>query len=565
MNKQKKASGFLVLGLGLALLAGLLVGPLVGCQGVKSVESMTPGSYTATSHGFYGDFDVTVAVSATEITGITVGEYRETEALGGKAIKLLTQNILDAQTAGVDGISGATITSAAFRAAVRDALGQAGASQALTASVAKKAVTDETLSTDVLVIGAGAAGFSAAIEAAKAGASVTIIEKQDIIGGSTITSAGIVYAALDPSDYDRMTDYYMARAEGKARREMLQFYAEHSLDTIAFLEDAGVKWAFTAPAGTAPEPRARFSAHENGPMMIGSALINPLEAKAKSLGVTILTGIRAAELIQDSTGAIVGAKGNSKTVNYTFNAKAVVLATGGFDASEELKAQYSPIAVGDIPLSAKSNTGDGLKMGIAVGAATEFNGGIIGFEFVDITLPDSGNSGPAMGAPLFVKGDGSFVAPGGDYPINYTALKNAGGRTFFGIYDAAGEATAQTVINQGFGFSGASIPELAAAAGLDAGNLANAIAQVPALAAAPYYAVVVKPTSIGSMGGLKTNTASEVLKQGAETPIPGLYAAGEVANGGFYFVEYPASGSSNSLSFTFGREAGKNAAAYISR
>jgi fumarate reductase flavoprotein subunit len=62
------------------------------------------------------------------------------------------------------------------------------------------------------------------------------------------------------------------------------------------------------------------------------------------------------------------------------------------------------------------------------------------------------------------------------------------------------------------------------------------------------------------MGGLKTNTAAEVLKEGANQPIPGLYAAGEVANGAFYYQEYPASGSSNSLSITFGRTAGKNAA-----
>ena len=62
------------------------------------------------------------------------------------------------------------------------------------------------------------------------------------------------------------------------------------------------------------------------------------------------------------------------------------------------------------------------------------------------------------------------------------------------------------------------------------------------------------------MGGLKVNTNSEVLKDGA--PIPGLYAAGETANGDFYYREYPASGSSNCISITFGLQAGRQAAGY---
>ncbi|GHU98385.1 flavocytochrome c [Spirochaetia bacterium] len=564
MNVRKIVSVLLVLALGFAVLAG--------CQTAGGKRTITAGTYTAVSHGFYGDFDVTVTVSDTAITAITTGPYKETEALGGKAIKLLTENIIAANTAGVDGISGATITSAAFRAAVRDALTQAGASSAFTAPPTKAAVANQTLTTDVLVIGAGAAGFSAAITAAQGGAKVTIIEKQDIVGGSTVTSAGIVYAALDPSDYTKMADYYMARAEGNANRELLQYFAEHSLETIQFLEDAGVKWLFSAPAGTAPEPRARFSTHENGPAMIGSSLINPLEAKALSLGVTILTGVRGTELIQNSSGVITGAKATSKQGNYTITARAVVLATGGFDASDELIAKYSPIAAGDIPLSSKGNTGDGIIMGIAAGAATEFKGGIIGFEFVDSRLPDSGNNAAAMGAPLFVKGDGTFIAPAGDYPINYTALKKAGGRDFFGIYDSTpgfdgsdGAAGAKLAISQGFGCSGNTIEELAAASGMDAAKLTAAIGQVRSLTTAPYYAVVVKPTSIGSMGGLRTNAAAEVLRDGTLSPIPGLYAAGEVANGGFYNIEYPASGSSNSLAFTFGRAAGTNAAIYIAK
>ena len=524
--------------------------------------AMTPGTYTAVCRGFYGDFDVAVTVSETAITEITVGEYQETEAIGGEALRIMTDRMLASNTAAVDTVSGATVTSAVFRAAVSQALKEAGAPAALTTAPEAPTKADETVETDVLVIGAGAAGFSAAIAAKNAGANVVLIEKQDLLGGSTLVSAGIVYAALDKDDEAKMVDYYMERAEGKADREMLQTFAENSLDTIAFLESIGVQWMMSVPAGTASEPRARFSMHEDGTAMIGSALTQPMEAKALSLGVEILKGVKATQLLQQD-GAIVGAVAESKEKNYTFNAKAVVLATGGFDASAELVAKYAPVAIGDVVLSNKGNVGEGLVMAIEAGAATKFNNGMIGFQAVSQALPESGYNAVVMNAPLFVQGDGTFISLGADYPINYTNLKKSGASSFFAISDVAGESNGERAIAVNFGYKADTIEELAAATGMDAAKLADAIGQAEALTTAPYYAVVARPATIGSMGGIVTNTGAEVLAEATGEPIPGLYAAGEVANPGFYYQEYPASGSSNSISMTFGRIAGVNAVEYI--
>lgn len=524
--------------------------------------TMAPGSYTAVCKGFYGDFPVTVTVSESAMLSIAPGAYKETEALGGKAIRLMIERMLAANTAGVDTVSGATVTSAVFRHAVSGCLAQAGAPESMRVPGKAARRQKKVNASDVIVVGAGAAGFSAAIEAAEGGASVILIEKQDLVGGSTVVSAGIVYAALNPEDEAKMVDYYMARAEGKADRARLQFFAEHSLDTIKFLEKIGVQWLMQVPAGTAPEPRARFSKHPDGTAMIGSALTDPLERKALALGVSILTGVRATALIQDKAGAVVGVKAESNGASHEFKAKAIVLATGGFDASEEMKARYSPIAVGDYPLSNKGNTGDGLAMGIEAGAAVEFSGGVIGFEFVDGSLPSSGYSGAAMGSSVFVKGDGSFVSARADYPINHTNLKKAGGKSFFGLYAGPkAQAGIQAVLDRGFARKADSIAELAAATGMNAANLEDSFKRFGA-SEGPYYAVVVKTTTIGTMGGLKTDTSAQVLRAADGQPLPGLYAAGEVANGGFYYQEYPASGSSISMSITYGREAGKNAAAY---
>ena len=543
-------------------LLALVLCAMLALGGMALAEGATDGEYTVTSPGFYGDLNVTVMIEGGAISDIVVKDCPETPELGGKAIDIMTMEMIDNNTSGVDSVSGATVTSAYFRMAVNEALKQANAPEAMTAKVAAPEKTSEALECDVLVMGSGTAGLSAAIAAAEAGANVLVIEKQDIPGGSAVTSAGIVYAPVDESDKAAMVQYYMDRAEGNANEELLTFYADNALDTIAWLESLGVQWLMTVPAGTAPEPRARFSMTAEGVGMTGAALVNPMLEKLNALGVEVLCGVRGTELLVGDDGAITGAKAEGKTADYEITAKSVILATGGFDASKEMKARYSPVAENDFPLSSKGNVGDGINMGMAIGAATEFKGGVIGFDFVDGSLPASGMNAVAMYCSSYVQPDGTFVSKVIDYPITYTAIKELGVDHFYGLYDAAGAETAEAAVAVGFGWKGDTVETLAEATGMDAAKLADAIEQDPDLKEAPYYAVMVKPTTIGSMGGLVIDVDARVLKANG-APIPGLYATGEVANGGFYNVEYPASGSSLSLGMTFGLEAGRNAAEYV--
>jgi len=543
--------------LALVLCAMLMLGGMALAE-----TGATDGEYTVTSPGFYGDLNVAVTIEGGMISDIVVTDCPETPEVGGRAIDIMTMDMIDNNTSGVDGVSGATVTSALFRMAVNSALKQANAPESMTAKPEPPEKTGETLECDVLVMGSGTAGLSAAIAAAEAGANVLVIEKQDIPGGSAVTSAGIVYAPVDENDRDAMVEYYMQRAEGNANEELLRFYADNALDTIAWLEDLGVQWLMTVPAGTAPEPRARFSMTAEGVGMTGAALVNPMLARLDELGVPLLTGVRGTELLVDGEGAIIGAKAEGKYADYEIAARTVILATGGFDASKEMKAEYSPIAENDFPLSSKGNVGDGINMGMAIGAATEFKGGVIGFDFVDGSLPASGMNAVAMYCSSYVQPDGTFVSKVIDYPITYTAIKTLGVDHFYGLYDAKGAETAEAAVAVGFGWKGDTVEALAEATGMDAAKLADAIEQDPDLTEAPYYAVMVKPTTIGSMGGLVIDTDARVLKEDG-SPIPGLYATGEVANGGFYYVEYPASGSSLSLGMTYGLEAGRNAAEYV--
>ena len=538
----------------------LCVALLLGCTAAQA--EAVDGEYNVVSRGFYGDLNVTLKIQDGKIADIRVDNCPETPELGGKAIEIMSAAMIENNTSGVDGVSGATVTSAYFRMAVNAILKDAGAPDSMMAKPAAPEKTAETLECDVLVMGSGTSGLSAAIAAAEGGAKVIVIEKQDIPGGSAVTSAGIVYAPVDENDKADMVAYYMERAEGKANEELLQFYADNALDTIAWLESLGVQWMMTVPAGTAPQPRARFSMTAEGVGMTGAALVNPMLAKLAEMNVPVMCGVRGTHLLVDDSGMIIGAQAESKVTDYTINAKSVILATGGFDASKEMKAQYSPVAENDYPLSSKGNTGDGIIMGQEIGALTEFKGGVIGFDFVDGSLPASGLNAVAMYCNSYVQPDGTFVSDVIDYPITYTAIKELDVDHFYGLYDAKGAASAESAMAVGFGWKGDTIEELAEATGMDPDKLADAISKGTGLEEAPFYAVMVKPTTIGSMGGLVINTDAQVLKEDG-SPIPGLYATGEVANGGFYYIEYPASGSSLSLGMTYGLKAGRQAAEYV--
>jgi fumarate reductase flavoprotein subunit len=580
---------------------------------------MTPGTYGTQAQGLEGPFDVWVTVSEYAITDITTDNVLESVQVGQAAIPILIDRILKAQTTGVDGVSGASITSNALKTAVTAALTAAGAPAALTSVPQAPGKFATTRTVDVLVIGSGAAGLSAAIEAAQVEtapgyppfvpptyATVVVIEKEEIIGGSTKLSAGLIYAPVDPSDKTTLADYFMYRAQGYAEKSLLDFYAENSLDVIdTFIGPSNIM--MTMAAGMSSAPRSRMV---NG---MGPGLVGILESKAREAGVTILTGIKATELVRNADGAVVRVKAESKNYNYTFNVnKGVVIATGGFDSDHSgLLATHNPDSKDDIPRSSHGNVGEGITMGVAAGAATVFKGGKIGWGIIDpginidvmaganiitstgdnldLTVPVAGTApdGTTLAAVDWYDtrfndyvtspygGPPSRQEPGNDYPPMFTGMMRARADnpavTFWQISDApwapmsytSGAVINHTYLeNRGLAYSATTLAALAQAISLDPAKLEERFTERTwENLGTTYYAWKVQPSSIGSMGGLKINVMGQVVAAADKTtPIPGLYAAGEVANGDFYYQQYPASGSSLSLSITFGREAGKNAA-----
>ena len=579
------------------LTAALLL--LSGCSTTEpsvtdepDTPKLTAGTYSATATGFHGDLTVEVTVDETSILSVEVVEHVETRFISDNAIYALPADIVANQSVKVDTYSGATVSSSAVLRAARAALEQAGDITPFTTAPEKASAVDETLDTDVVVIGGGIAGLSAAITAAENGASVTLVEKLDRVGGSTVVSGGILYATGSPvnkeldNDVDDLVNYWMMRSENTADENMLRIAAENSGTTVEQLMEWGVMFADTVgPAGTSTALRAHYATNETaeGASTDGVDFIVPLLETAVNKGVTILTSTEATELLSDN-GTVVGVKAVSDEKNYTINAKSVVIATGGYDLSNEMMSEHSPEMAGTWAVSSPGNTGDGIKMAEAVGAMTEYTGGVIGFKIIDVTKHyiEGANLLGWLGV-LGVTNEGvRFGNEAADYPIFCTSLINAqkaGAEKFYLIVDSSVEFYAQlaeAAVASNLGVKADTLEDLASAAGINTENLQATVETynghatageadeygktglVP-VATAPYYAVEIKPATLGTIGGLQINENAQVLSTDG-TPISGLYAAGEVANSHFFYKEYPASGSSISISTTFGIIAGTQAA-----
>ncbi len=443
---------------------------------------------------------------------------------------------------------------------------------------------------DVVVIGAGAAGLAAAIEAADAGAKVAVIEKMPMAGGSTILSAGIVYAtgsdiqqtAGVQDSVDELVAYWSERAEGKADEALLRTVAEKSGDTINWLaSEIGVQFGDPFPAGTSPVLRAHMAVGG------GNGIIAPMKKYAEGKNVEFFFETTATELITNKKGEVTGVKAVDKDdKTLTFKGKAVILATGGFDRNEELMQKYAAEAVGESTYVAVGNTGDGLLMAEKVNAGIAGNGSVIGFKAVEGELNLESEISSLMWSPfLLVNKEGKrFVNEASDYPIIHEALLKQTDLRALLIFDATTyNPLLDQAVEKGEAYAADSLEELAQLSGINEEAFLETVREYnqmidntedtlfgkeltgqTRIETPKYYGVKIIAASIGTMTGIQINTEAQVLDNTGKI-IPNLYAAGEVANGSFFYKVYPASGTSIQMSLSLGRIAGVNASESIEK
>lgn len=592
-----------------AIIAVSLFG--YGC-GAKSASTSSDagvsGDFTGTAKGFGGDVSVTLTLTDSVITGCTAEGKDETEGVGSQAIAKMPGEIAESGSIAVDGVSGATLTSTAIKEAAAAALTAAGLNpdDYKTAVESDATAEDSTVDADVVVVGAGGAGMTAAITAAAEGKSVVILESQSMVGGNSVRATGGMNAGktvyqdenefgesagvektlktaaekyadnetitalaktvseqwaayqADPTGYfdsvELMELDTMIGGKGINDPELVETLCANSADAIDWLDEHGITLHNVSSFGGASVKRIHRPVNAEGKTVsVGSYMIPLLQENCEKAGVKMMLDTTATEILTDANGAAVGVKATGASgETVTVNAKAVVLATGGFGANLDMVVKYKPELKGFMTTNAPGIQGQGIEMAQAIGAAT------VDMDQIQIHPTVEANTAALITEGL--RGDGAilineegqrFIDEVGTRDVVSAAeIAQTGSYSWLVVDQAMADASSviQGYIKKGYTVTGATYEELGKAMGVDAAAFAETMEKwngyveakndpdfgrtsfANKLDTAPYYAIKVTAGVHHTMGGLKINANTEVLNEKGEV-IPGLFAAGEVTGG----------------------------------
>lgn len=573
MQQGVSRRGFLAGAATLGLSAGAAA--LMGGCSATSAKAEAAGEAvevagTGTAVGKNGEVTVRAVLSGDQLVDLELVESLETMGVGEAAQDTLKHLIIEHQTLNVDMVTGATLSSMAYVSAVKDALAAAGQDAKAWQKRDHAVVAREELSSsvDVVVIGSGGAGLSAAITAKKAGKSVLVLEKLDTIGGNSALS-GAGYAApgtwlqlrkgVEDSP-DLMAQDMLTGGDNLGDPALVQTLCEGALDAMEWMTyEGGVSWG-----SACGQDGGHSVARTVQPVGYGAAVMVKLAARAKKLGVVLATGVTVDEIVRDGVGAVTGVKATDGLAGeqFTVSAARVVIASGGFGANLEMRTKYVPELTDEYGCTdAVGTTGDGIVMGQAVGAA------VTGMEYIQTHPTGSTTTGNmlAMGS-VRSKGFAFMVNKQGRRFVEELERRDAvceaelaqeDGCGYFifskedgvasGIYDRAAdelggmeadgtyvEGDTLEAVCEHFGVDVAGLKETIeiwnkdAQAGAD--SQFNYRSAMKPLGEAPYAMFSVTPIVHYTMGGLTINADAVVLDESGE-PIPGLLAAGEVTGG----------------------------------
>lgn len=573
-----------------------------------SSDAGVSGNFTGTAKGFGGDVSVTLTLTDGAITGCTAEGKDETQGVGSEAIAKMPGEIAESGSIAVDGVSGATVTSTAIKEAAAAALTAAGLNpdDYKTAVENNATAEDSTVDADVVVVGAGGAGMTAAITAAGEGKSVVILESQSMVGGNSVRATGgmnagkTVYqdenefgesagvektlktAAEKYADNETITalaktvseqwaayqanptGYFdsvelmeldtMIGGKGINDPELVETLCANSADAIDWLDEHGITLHNVSSFGGASVKRIHRPVNAEGKTVsVGSYMIPLLQENCEKAGVKMMLDTTATEILTDANGAAVGVKATGASgETVTVNAKAVVLASGGFGANLDMVVKYKPELKGFMTTNAPGIQGQGIEMAQAIGAAT------VDMDQIQIHPTVEANTAALITEGL--RGDGAvlinaegkrFIDEVGTRDVVSAAeIAQTGSYSWLVVDQAMVDASSviQGYIKKGYTVTGATYEELGEAMGVDAAAFAETMEKwngyveakndpdfgrtsfANPLNTAPYYAVKVTAGVHHTMGGLKINANTEVLNEKGEV-IPGLFAAGEVTGG----------------------------------
>ncbi|MGL4946018.1 MAG: FAD-binding protein, partial [Fusobacteriaceae bacterium] len=277
-----------------------------------------------------------------KIKDIELVSHKETSPVVNRAFPVIRERIIGAQSPVVDSVSGATHTSTAIKIAVGDVMKKEGKDfgkiDRNTKAPEQPVAYLPTVKTDLLIVGSGPAGLSAAISDREAGVkNIILIEKLDILSGNGKFDMNFfdLYnseAQKNAGIEDSVEKFLSDKKNAKETPERMRVQAEGAFVLDKWLRDMEIKLNhYYGNRGHMAEKDAYAGEH----------IQDKMEEKVKALGIDVRTGTAGLDLILDK-GKVTGVKVQNKNNFYDIDAKAVILATGGFSANKELLAKYAP-------------------------------------------------------------------------------------------------------------------------------------------------------------------------------------------------------------------------------
>lgn len=444
----------------------------------------------------------------------------------------------------------------------------------------------ENINTDVVVVGGGGAGLSAAISAKENGANVVLVEKMLMLGGNTnYATAGINAANTKLQKKLGIEDsaelFYKDTMKGGKNvnnPELVKKLTGDSANIIDWLTERGADLSEVVFTGGQSAKRTHRPA---GGQAVGPVIVDALADTAEKDGIDVRTETEVTKILKTGD-KVTGVEVKHKGETYNINAKAVVMATGGFGANAEMVAEYKPSLKGFGSTNSPAITGDGIKMVKAVGG-----------DLVDMTEiqthPTVVHKKTAMiteavrgeGAILVNREGKRFVSELETRDVVSKAELEQTGKSAFLVFDQEVREKLGAIngyVRKGFAIEGATLEELAKKVGIDAKSLVETMnkyngyvkagedkefgktALPRELVKAPFYAIEVSPAVHHTMGGVRINTNAEVLTADGKV-IPGLFAAGEIT-GGVHGANRIGGNAVTDIT-VYGKTAGENAAKFV--
>lgn len=442
---------------------------------------------------------------------------------------------------------------------------------------------------DVVVIGSGGAGMSAAIAAKDAGANVVIFEKMPVVGGNTSKSSAGMNASetkfqkeqgIEDSN-DSFFEESLKGGKGTNDKELLRYLVDNSASAIDWLDSMDIILDNITTTGGMSVTRTHRPTDGSA---VGQYLVTGLYANISEREIPTFVNANVTD-ITEKDGMVTGVKVTVDGKEKTISAKSVVLATGGFGANLDMVTKFKPELKGYVTTNQEGSTGDGIALAEDKGAAT--------VDMEQIQIHPTVEQETAYLITEAVRGEGAI-------------LVNSEGKRFFNeletrdkvsaaineldpnyayvVFDDALRGRAKAIeqyIEQGLVVESDTIEGLAKELKVDEATLKTtletwnkAVADKSDaefgrttgmdndLSKAPYYAIKVAPGIHHTMGGLKINTNTEVLKKDGSV-ITGLYAAGEVTGG--VHGQNRIGGNAVADIIVFGRQAGTKAAEFAKK